>query len=223
MTDAPAAPHPVPRPRGDRRRQRTRSAILSAGQKLFATRAIEGVTIDDIVAEADVAKGSFYNHFDDKEGLASAILELVHGDCEFRILAANRTIDDPALRVARALCVMVLYAAEHPDRLRALLSLSERRRVAGSPLNAGVIGDIEDGLAKGRFSGISVEAGLLVTTTLISAAVVHARASDVATPVDDRAETIAAALLRALGVPTADAAPLAQAAASSLLAAGNAR
>lgn len=207
----------TPAPRGDRRRQRTRSAILGAGQKLFATRAMEGVSIDDIVAEADVAKGSFYNHFDDKEGLANAILELVHGDCEFHILTANRAIEDPALRIARALCVMRIYAAEHPDRLRALLSLSERRRITGSPLNAGVIGDIEDGLAKGRFTGISVEAGLLIATTLIGAVVMHIGAGDATGPADDHAAMIAAALLRALGVPAAEATPLAHDAVTSLL------
>lgn len=206
-------------PRGDRRRQRTRSALIGAGQRLFATRAMEGVTIDDIVAEADVAKGSFYNHFDDKEGLASAILALVHGDCEFHILAANRAIDDPAARVARALCVMIVYAAEHPDRLQALLSLSERRRIAGSPLNAGLAADIADGLAKGRFAGLTVETGLLIAIAVITDVVVHVIAGGSPNGAQDLATTIGAALLRALGVATADAEPLAIAAASDLFAA----
>lgn len=214
----PNGPQPSAAPRGDRRRQRTRSAIIGAGQRLFASRAMEGVTIDDIVAEADVAKGSFYNHFEDKEGLASAILELVHGDCEFHILAANRAVDDPAERVTRALCVMIVYAAEHPDRLQALLGLSERRRIAGSPLNAGLARDIADGLAKGRFIGVTVETGLLIAIAVITNAVVHVIAGGASSSARDLATTIGAALLRALGVAADDAEPLAVAAASDLLA-----
>ena len=53
--------------RVDRRRERTRAALMRAGQVLFATRSVDAVSIDDIVAAAEVAKGSFYNHFPDKE------------------------------------------------------------------------------------------------------------------------------------------------------------
>lgn len=60
-------------PRPDRRRQRTRAALLEAGRRLFAARSVEAVTIDDIVAAADVAKGSFYNHFTDREALAREV------------------------------------------------------------------------------------------------------------------------------------------------------
>ena len=71
-----------PETRMDRRRMRTRSALMGAGQRLFAEKNIDGVTIDEIVDAADVAKGSFYNHFDGKESLADAIVELVQADCE---------------------------------------------------------------------------------------------------------------------------------------------
>ena len=94
-------------PRGARRRQRTRSAIITAGQRLFAVRALESVSIDDIVAAADVAKGSFYNHFDHKEGLADTIVDVVQGDVEFHISVANRDIADAAVRVTRALAVVM--------------------------------------------------------------------------------------------------------------------
>ncbi len=53
--------------RPDRRRLRTRTALLHAGRALLAVRDIDAISIDEIVAAADVAKGSFYNHFADKE------------------------------------------------------------------------------------------------------------------------------------------------------------
>ena len=88
--------------RGNRQRQRTRHALLDAGQRLFATRSVDAVTIDDIVEQADVAKGSFYNHFSDKQAFADAVWELVQGDVEFHIYRANQDIADPAMRAVGA-------------------------------------------------------------------------------------------------------------------------
>jgi AcrR family transcriptional regulator len=195
-----AQPQPVRAPRVDRRRQRTRSAIIAAGQQLFAARPLEGVSIDDIVEAADVAKGSFYNHFDDKEGLADTIVELVQGDCEHHVFVANQDVEDAAARVARALAVMVRYAHDHPDRLQAMLSLSNRSTNVKAPLNAGVTHDIRVGLETDRFKGVTVESGVLIVIGLISVAVDFLSGPDVATPPTQVVAEMGAALLRALGV-----------------------
>jgi AcrR family transcriptional regulator len=218
--------NPKPQPtaaRGSRQRQRTRNAILVAGQQLFASRAMESVTIDEIVDAAEVAKGSFYNHFDDKEGLAKAVYEMVQGDCEFHIFAANRDVADPAARVVRALCVVLLYALQHPDRLQAMISLSERKTTANSPLNVGVAADIENGLRQERMRGLDVEGGVLVVLGLVLVAVRHAMSSDTRTPASMIATTMGAATLRALGLDHAEAERLAQAAADDILGSASVR
>lgn len=191
---------PARTPRVDRRRQRTRSAIIAAGQQLFATRPMEGVSIDDIVEAADVAKGSFYNHFDDKESLAATIVELVQGDGEYHIYVANQDVEDAAARVVRALAVMVRYAHDHPDRIQALLSLSTRRGSVKAPINTGVTRDIQLGLETGRFSGVSAESGVMIVIGLVSVAVDFLSGPEVATPPAQVVSEVGAALLRALGV-----------------------
>lgn len=203
-------------PRVDRRRQRTRSAIIAAGQQLFATRPMEAVSIDDIVEAADVAKGSFYNHFDDKEGLAATIIELVQGDCEHHVFVANQDVEDAAARVARALAVMVRYAHDHPDRLQALLSLSNRRTNVNAPLNAGVTHDIKHGLETGRFRGVTLESGVLIVIGLISVAVDFLSGPNALTLPTQVVAEMGAALLRALGVEP-EQAPVIAKAASELL------
>ena len=55
------------------RRAATRSAIVDAAEKLFAEQGVEAVTIDDIVAQAKVARGSIYYHFESKEQIVLAI------------------------------------------------------------------------------------------------------------------------------------------------------
>jgi AcrR family transcriptional regulator len=203
-------------PRQTRRRQQTRSALMSAGQQLFAARSVDSVSIDEIVEAADVAKGSFYNHFGDKGELASAIFELIQGDCEFHIMTANRDLPDPAQRMVRALCVMLRYALNHPERLHAMISLSARKTVAQSPLNAGLSADITDGLAKGRMRGVDLEVGVIIVLGVINVATRHLLTSGTATPPVAFASAVGAALLRALGVDQGDA--LAEAAAADLLA-----
>jgi AcrR family transcriptional regulator len=210
-------PQSNPIRRDDRRRRKTRIALMDAGQRLFAKRPIDSVSIDEIVDAADVAKGSFYNHFDDKEHLATAIVELVQGDREFHIFAANRDVDDPAERVARALCVTLGYAVAHPERIQALVSLTERRTVAGTPLNVGVTADMSAGIERGRFSGITLEGAILVAMGLIGITTTHACTEETSASVPDLAAMIGRSMLRALGLNDAEAEAVARDAADNLL------
>ena len=45
------------------RAARTRAALIAAGFDLLVERSIDAIPIDDLVAKAGVAKGSFFNHF----------------------------------------------------------------------------------------------------------------------------------------------------------------
>jgi AcrR family transcriptional regulator len=60
--------------RGAREGARTR--ILDAAYELFSRRGINAVGIDQIIAEAPVAKATLYHHFASKEELVCAFLEL---------------------------------------------------------------------------------------------------------------------------------------------------
>jgi AcrR family transcriptional regulator len=202
-----------PGTRTDRRRARTRSSLIAAGQHLFARHPLESVSIDEIAAIADVAKGSFYNYFDDKEGLAQVIIEQVQADCEHHINLANEGISDPAHRMARAMAVVVIYAHDHPDRVQAMLTLSGRRRDIAAPLNAGVTNDIRWGLKGGQFKGVTVRSGVPIALELISVAVDFLQADDTRGSATAAVREIGAALLRALGVEPAEAPDIAAAAA----------
>ncbi|MGW4370535.1 TetR/AcrR family transcriptional regulator [Nocardia takedensis] len=59
---------PVARTRTDRRRERTRNALLAAA-RAFLSEGRSAVSIQEITDAADVGFGSFYNHFESKEQL----------------------------------------------------------------------------------------------------------------------------------------------------------
>ena len=53
---------------GREKRARTKAQLIAAAKALFSKRPWELITIDEVVKEAGVAKGTFYTHFNDLDG-----------------------------------------------------------------------------------------------------------------------------------------------------------
>ncbi|MBE3559512.1 MAG: TetR/AcrR family transcriptional regulator [Ktedonobacteraceae bacterium] len=58
-----------------RKRARVRANLLAAARQVFAQRGYQEATIAEITAAADVAVGTFYLHFQDKEEVFSTLVE----------------------------------------------------------------------------------------------------------------------------------------------------
>src|SRR5262245_35830769 len=56
-----------PATRRERKRERTREDLIRAAVKLFEERGYEATTVDDIAAEADYGRATFFRHFPTKE------------------------------------------------------------------------------------------------------------------------------------------------------------
>ena len=205
--------------RVDRRRARTRAALLRAGQQLFSERSVDGVSIDDIVAAADVAKGSFYNHFPDKEALAAELSDAARASIEGLTARLSVDVADPAERLARALCAFARQAAENPVGAGAMLRLFLGAGIPDLPMNRGVRADVHAGVTGGRFNGLSVESGTLLTVG--AAQILVARILEQA---DSRerpaslARDLVFGLLRGLGLETASAKAIAAKASADIFA-----
>lgn len=149
---------PVPR---NPRTERTRAALIAAGRRLFCERPVDAVTVDDIVQRAEVGKGSFYNHFTDREGLVRAISREIRTRVERAVDRANAEVEDPARRVARACCTYLRFALDDPERAGVLVRVHSGHTSLETPLNRGLVNDISRGLSCGRFQVATVEAGVL--------------------------------------------------------------
>ena len=62
-------------PRRERRKEETRNQIFQAAMKLFEKKGAFNTTVEEITAEADVAKGTFFNYFPSKEAIFGALAE----------------------------------------------------------------------------------------------------------------------------------------------------
>lgn len=200
----------------DRRRVRTRAALLRAGQALFAAQSVDAVSIDDIVLAADVAKGSFYNHFADKEALAREIAIQVRAEAEAQVDQANDGVTDPVMRMARGQAVFVRFAVRNPERVSALKRLFAGATLHNAPLNKGVLADVEAGLAAGRFRGLTVETGVLMAIGMGMVAVSRVLEPDGDSPANVLSRDLIFGLLRGLGVEDAAARAASAAAVSDI-------
>jgi AcrR family transcriptional regulator len=215
-TDDLSAPAASPARRPDRRRVRTRAALLSAGRALLATRDIDGISIDEIVAAADVAKGSFYNHFGDKDVFAREIGGAVRRQAEQAVALANAAVTDPPVRLARGLCVFLRFAMEHRDSARVLWRLNPGSTMAEAPINRELRRDLIEGIRTQRFNAVEVEAGLLLVMGSVVISMRHVLEEKVSTLPSTIAANMAAGMLRGLGVGRAEARRIGDAAAKSI-------
>lgn len=144
----------------------TRAALLAAGFELLVERPIEAIPIDEVVARAGVAKGSFFNHFEDKQAFASAIGVEVRIELETLVARANAGIDDPVERIASGMRVAAAFAVAQPKRTAVLLRSHGTSTASSHPLNAGLREDIEAACRQGllrpeaRTSGVLYWLGL---------------------------------------------------------------
>jgi AcrR family transcriptional regulator len=137
--------------RNERRKARTRSALLAAGQRLFGEQGFDATTVAEIAEDADVAIGSFYNYFATKDELLAALLHETLLAQLSRMQARRVGIEDPAEAISVAHRHFVRLAWEEPEWARLLVRLDVPYRVSDDVLARPATRDLRAGIAAGRF------------------------------------------------------------------------
>lgn len=151
------ASHPELSPRA----ARTRAALISAGFDLLSAKPIDGIPIDEVVAHAGVAKGSFFNHFTDKQAFAEAIAAEVRLQVEEQVTRANAGVIDPIERIATGMRVCAAFALTDPKRTSVLLRSHGSFTARAHPLNKGLVEDINAACAAGLLRSEARDGGVL--------------------------------------------------------------
>ena len=111
----------------DRRITRSKRALRDALIKLMEERGFEGFSVNDLCARADLNRGTFYNHFSDKESLLAALEDEIMADLErFQGQMAELTVHSLMTYRARKkplpfLVELFEYLREQGDFLHAVL------------------------------------------------------------------------------------------------------
>jgi AcrR family transcriptional regulator len=101
----------------ERKKARTREAIIDAALDLFGRKGFEATTIEDIAAAADVSPRTFFRYFDSKVDLVMAHNE-AHGDKIGPLIAARPATEGPLEALRQVVQQMLLERLAEPSVVR---------------------------------------------------------------------------------------------------------
>jgi AcrR family transcriptional regulator len=186
---------------GQERRDRTRAKLVDAALRVIARMGPDAPSIDDLTAEAGVARGTFYNCFETREDLLTAVAIRAAEAIQMDQLGF-RALPDPADRVARAVRGFIRRAHADPVLGWAVVRMAVVAAPLGARMRDDLGQDIDQGMATGRFTLPSPVVGrdLVLGAGIMGMRAVLQREAGV-----EHAEHMAMLVLRALGVADAEA------------------
>jgi AcrR family transcriptional regulator len=185
---------------GLEKRERTRVALIEATYRVVARKNVDAVTIDDIIVEAGVARGTFYNYFQTREEALKAMATALQVEMGQKM--GMPTIQDPAERIAIAIRQLLHRAIQDKTWCTVVVRLGLFEPPSEKVIEDGVIADLRAGIQENRFQIDSFEAAIALTlgTGLMAARSILAGQAE-----RDYPEWIAKIVLKSLGIADAEA------------------
>ncbi|ART71316.1 TetR family transcriptional regulator [Mycobacterium dioxanotrophicus] len=147
--------------RSQRRKQRTRAALIEAAQSFIAAGKLNAPILE-ITQAADVGMGSFYNHFDSREQLFEAAVTEVLDNHGVLLDEFTSSIDDPAEIFAASFRLTGRLFRRRPQESQVLLANGMSLLVSDRGLAPRALRDIKAGVAVGRFTVADAELALAI-------------------------------------------------------------
>ncbi len=128
--------------RGSRHRMTAaerREQLIEIACGLFAARGVEGTSVEEIAARAEVSKPVVYEHFGGKEGLYAVVVDREVQQL-LSMMRAALTGGPPRVLLEQAALALLDYIESHPDGFRILVRDSPLGSASGSFVS--IIGDV---------------------------------------------------------------------------------
>ncbi len=117
-------PDQPPEPgRAARRAQKTRQRLLESALYIFTHRGIDSCSIEDITEHADVGKGTFYRHFDDKLAVLRSLTDAAVAELLAAIREQARGATTLNELLDRVLSAQAIWIQRQPAGFRMLLQV----------------------------------------------------------------------------------------------------
>lgn len=183
------------------RRLRMRARLIESAILVFAEKGAAASVIQEVVAAAGVAQGTFYNYFRTNEELLAAVIETLNNEIMTIIETVVGTIENPANRLATGLRLYLHSAQNYPVLARFIDSVKLEFIDSNSSLHSLLPPDIQEGIDKLFFAETKMDVALDLIAGTMFAAVKHiVNGAEQKYP-----EYIVEVILRGLGVPPVEA------------------
>ena len=150
---------------GKKKRERTRSALLDSAISVFASKGFEATRIIDITSHADLANGTFYNYYQDKDELLRDVAAGLAVEITGRINDEMEGLTHGPARVTLATARLLQIAKREPEWIDVLLEgifiVPELQSATVQYLRQ----DLEIGIEQGHFS---ININLLLVNQILS-------------------------------------------------------
>jgi AcrR family transcriptional regulator len=151
---------------GREKRARTRAQLVAAARSLFSRQPVASVTVDDVVKEAGVAKGTFYVHFDHLQALTTAVADELVKSIDDLLQPVRLSLKEPAQRIAFGCCCFIDKAFTDPGWAAVVARMGMASPVGGESARRHLLEDLGQ-LLKGSRGSLSPALGLDIVVGII--------------------------------------------------------
>ncbi len=145
--------------------QETRTRILEAAVKIFATKGYHDTKVDDIVSESNTSKGSFYFYFPSKQDIFLALVDTFADLLESRLHNRIDSETSGMLRVDQALRVCLETFGQYRGLAKIAfvqatglgLVFEEKRRAVNDRFIKIIKSNLDEAIADGSISALDTE------------------------------------------------------------------
>ncbi len=150
---------------GKKKRERTRGALLDSAISVFASKGFEATRIVDVTNHAELANGTFYNYYQDKDELLRDVATGLAVEITGRINDEMEGLRHGPTRVVLATARLLQIARQEPEWVNVLLEgvfiVPELQSATVQFLRQ----DLEMGIEQGHFS---ITINLLLVNQILS-------------------------------------------------------
>ncbi|MDQ7798247.1 MAG: TetR/AcrR family transcriptional regulator [Candidatus Edwardsbacteria bacterium] len=153
-------------PRKERERLARRTEILHAARVIFAEKGLHETTLDEIAEKAELAKGTLYGYFENKEDLFFSVLEETIHNLEKVIKETSGSGLPPPEKISIMIKTILRLFEENVDLMQLMTrnqpgvlmhKMQEKMKVHFRSLILSVSGVLQEGIQQGFFDKIDTE------------------------------------------------------------------
>jgi AcrR family transcriptional regulator len=152
--------------RKEREKLARRSEILKAARRIFAEKGLHETTLDDIAVKAELAKGTIYGYFENKDDLFFSVLEEAIGNLENVVQKTCQSDLPPQEKMLNLVKTMLSLFEKNEDLMQLMTrnqpgqlmhKMQEKMQNHFKNLIKSVSGVLQEGIRQGLFGKIDTE------------------------------------------------------------------